>query len=357
VKSLQLLLRHYVPLLAVDGRFGPRTERAVRAAQRRLGVFPVDGLAGPCTLAALTRAAVPARSAASPDRGPDRREAGRPGPGGGGPESFGGKFEDMAGRARSSLLSTGSEALSSIQHAIQDMAGWIAGLSTKPAAVPSTLRHVVPPARAKAQQAPMPPGEVTDPRQLRLSIAGQHFIFRHEAGNGRLTAHLHHPPGHSGVTLGPGYDMRARSGAEVAATLTGIGVNPAAAAAASKGAGLHDEAADRFARDNRSLLDLSMEQQVTLQNNYKRTYEQMVYRAAHIPLHQYEFDALVSFAGNPGTSTIWHTTMRLVNEHRPQDAMAEIFKATHTGNAKMHQGLVNRRTAESRLFLYGDYAA
>jgi N-acetylmuramoyl-L-alanine amidase len=40
----------------LDGWLGPRTERALRAFQRRAGLFP-DGVAGPATLSALTRSA------------------------------------------------------------------------------------------------------------------------------------------------------------------------------------------------------------------------------------------------------------------------------------------------------------
>ena len=44
VRALQMLLRRFEPALTVDGRFGPKTERAVRLAQRRLGLFPADGM-------------------------------------------------------------------------------------------------------------------------------------------------------------------------------------------------------------------------------------------------------------------------------------------------------------------------
>lgn len=53
VRALQNKLKVFVPEVEVDGRFGPRTERAVRIAQRRLGLFPPDGIAGPKTLGAL----------------------------------------------------------------------------------------------------------------------------------------------------------------------------------------------------------------------------------------------------------------------------------------------------------------
>ncbi len=43
----------YIEELAVDGIFGPKTEAAVRAYQRRTGGLKVDGIVGPATAAAL----------------------------------------------------------------------------------------------------------------------------------------------------------------------------------------------------------------------------------------------------------------------------------------------------------------
>ena len=52
VRRLQAALVHAGEPIAVDGDFGSRTEAAVRAIQKRLGL-DVDGLAGPATLSAL----------------------------------------------------------------------------------------------------------------------------------------------------------------------------------------------------------------------------------------------------------------------------------------------------------------
>jgi soluble lytic murein transglycosylase-like protein len=52
VSVTQFLLRQRGSTLAVNGYFGPRTERVLREFQRARGLF-VDGIAGPRTLAAL----------------------------------------------------------------------------------------------------------------------------------------------------------------------------------------------------------------------------------------------------------------------------------------------------------------
>ena len=55
VLRLQRRLNHQYPAgpdLCEDGRYGPATEAAVRAFQRRTGLL-VDGIAGPVTLEAL----------------------------------------------------------------------------------------------------------------------------------------------------------------------------------------------------------------------------------------------------------------------------------------------------------------
>lgn len=71
---------------------------------------------------------------------------------------------------------------------------------------------------------------------MRTTPAGLRFIFEREVGPFRTTtARLHWPGGASGVTLGPGYDMKDRSAASVTVDLQAIGIDASAAEDASGG--------------------------------------------------------------------------------------------------------------------------
>ncbi|HXV95213.1 MAG TPA: peptidoglycan-binding protein [Gaiellaceae bacterium] len=75
VSVLQFLLkRRGVAVAGIDGIYGQATRRAVRSFQRRAGLT-ADGVAGPATARALTRAtATRARAAPKPARGASRAE-------------------------------------------------------------------------------------------------------------------------------------------------------------------------------------------------------------------------------------------------------------------------------------------
>jgi peptidoglycan hydrolase-like protein with peptidoglycan-binding domain len=68
VRALQRRLNAQGARLREDGRFGRKTERAVRDAQRRMGVA-ADGVVGPDTRAALERAHSPGVAGASQEQG------------------------------------------------------------------------------------------------------------------------------------------------------------------------------------------------------------------------------------------------------------------------------------------------
>ena len=302
VKQLQRMLRPFQPHLAVDGSFGPRTDRAVRLAQRRLRLYPPDGVAGPHTLVALAQrdrhhAASAVPHTAQPAIAPP-------------------------GSNTTDRRATGAE-------------------TAKP---PGPLAVAVTGARARAEHAPLPEGEARDPATFHGSRQLRRFIYNHEAQRG-VSNHLYWPHGASGVTLGAGYDMRERSAASIEADLTSIGVDPAAARAAAGGAGLRNDEARRFAAGHRATIDLSRAQEEALVDLILPHYEQMVVSAVTIPLHQYEFDALLSYAYNPGGG--WHGVTRLVNQRKAHDAMVELSRhVTSGGGSSLAWSLDARRNPD-----------
>ncbi len=297
VKHLQTLLRRYDRHVAVDGVYGPQTERAVRLAQRRMRVYPPDGIAGPYTLAALDhlQAAHPHAST-------------RPAP--------------VTPRAKPVQLGN-----------------------------PGPLTQAVASARAQAVKGPMPAGTASPAVMMRTSAQGRLFIIQRECQRG-VSNHLHHPSAGSGVTIGPGYDMKDRTADDVATDLGLINVPPAVAAKAAQGATLSGDAADRFVAANKTLLNLTEQQEAALLDNIVDRYESRVQRSILVPLHQYEFDALVSFAYNPGGG--WSQAIHFVNMHKAHEAMVVVSQQVYSKH-KLMRGLVDRRQFETRLFLYGEY--
>ncbi len=79
----------------------------------------------------------------------------------------------------------------------------------------------------------------------------------------------------------------------------------------------------------------------------------MVRKRITRPLHQYEFDALVSYAGNPGKGG-WPKVVAFINANRNQAAADEMHRHT-SSDPKIRRGLINRCDAEGRLLLYGEY--
>ena len=354
VRALQLLLKKYEPGLAVDGIFGPRTERAVRAAQRKLEIVPADGIAGPYTLAALTRAAKGAQPA-NPSPPPPQHP------------SFGQQFNSAvhnAGHAISSTASSTEHAVvNTIEEAVTAIEKFIAGLHPEPHHVPANTQHVVQPGKNQAKNSPNPPSTVRDPKTMRVSPEGRAFVFWWEARDGKATSTLHLPTSGSGITLGPGYDMGARKPAEVKATMLLIGVDPTMADIIAGAAGKWGEPKDgkpaeaqAYITKNKHLVYLTVTQQQALEDRYQAPLGKKVRQDIHVPLHQYEFDALLSFSGNSGkVSTGRNTTARLINEHKPAEAAAEIMKYVRSGKVARVDELMARREAETAMLLYGDY--
>ncbi|WP_241488436.1 hypothetical protein [Sphingomonas sanguinis] len=171
---------------------------------------------------------------------------------------------------------------------------WVKKQFAGPQVVPVSIRPAVQPALRRAEYQPAQSGTVAPVAGMRMSAQGRLFIVRHETQPG-VSNRLHHPSMGSGVTLGPGYDMKDRCRAQVANDLKSIfGVDPAAAERVAEGAGKSGRAAGDFVRANKDAINLSDTQQAALLANIVGHYEAMVRRAIKIPLHQYEFDALVS---------------------------------------------------------------
>lgn len=71
-----------------------------------------------------------------------------------------------------------------------------------------------------------------------------------------------------------------------------------------------------------------------------------------VPLYKHEFDALVSFAYNPGHAL--PNVLHAINSGRVADAMKSIAAIDTSGGVVM-DGLRKRRRGEIALYLYGKY--
>ncbi len=76
-----------------------------------------------------------------------------------------------------------------------------------------------------------------------------------------------------------------------------------------------------------------------------------------ITLKQDEFDALVSFAYNCGTTGLLGSTLykNIVARIRDKNTITSNFQAWSNGGGKRIEGLYRRRTKETAMFLDGDY--
>ncbi len=183
----------------------------------------------------------------------------------------------------------------------------------------------------------------------RLSENGARFIYDHEALRG-VSEKLHWPGGASGVTLGPGYDMKGRTSGEIVRDLTAAGVNADTARLISQAAGLEGTAARDFANSNRGLVTLTPAQETRLQAIAVRPFERVVADNVKVPLTQNQFDALVSFAYNIGAGAFRDSTaLRKINAGDLAGG-AEAMKLFNKSDGQVVQGLVNRRNDEVRLF-------
>jgi len=158
--------------------------------------------------------------------------------------------------------------------------------------------------RLVSQSEPQSRSEPRPLSELHTSPKGKEFIFVREAANPEITKHTHWPGAESGVTLGPGYDMKPRTPEQIVFDLMSIGVDHeharvlAAAGKPSDGSskfGLRHHAAKAFVERHARDVTLTMAQQRALLERILPAYEADVRRLIHVPLTQNQFDALVSF--------------------------------------------------------------
>lgn len=184
-----------------------------------------------------------------------------------------------------------------------------------------------------------------------LSQKGMDFIYNHEAQSG-VSNHLHWPKAGSGVTLGPGYDMKGRDAATIERDLTAIGVDPAAARKAGEGAGLTGSAARDFAAANKGLISLSVTQEKALLRQTVEPYAAKVRDLIKVPVTQNQFDAMTSLAYNIGTGKdgfAGSTALARLNAGDAKGA-AEAMTWWNKSEGQVSQGLINRRADEVEVF-------
>lgn len=186
---------------------------------------------------------------------------------------------------------------------------------------------------------------------LRLSTSGLKALYKVESWAG-VSNHLHWPKGSSGVTLGAGYDLRYRNADEVKSKLVAIGIDSNTATKVADGVGKHGKDAGDFAKLNHDLVNLTSTQETELLKLTVPAYELMVRNKITAPLTQYEFDALVSFAYNPGG--VLDIVANFINTGRIGEAMAQIKRIVYSGGTKMG-GLIDRRNQEVNMYLEGKY--
>ena len=84
-------------------------------------------------------------------------------------------------------------------------------------------------------------------------------------------------------------------------------------------------------------------------------FEQEIEKAVEVPLHQHQYDALVSWTFNLGGANLNASTMlKVLNKGAYEDVPAQIKRWNKAGG-KVLEGLTRRRLAESLLFEGNDW--
>ncbi len=355
VRELQQTLSTQGYRLPLTGFFGRQTDEAVRKFQAVRGLVP-DGIVGYKTRSALGLDRKPVHPGGSgnspqPDKG-SSHPAGHPShPVGPTIDPFGnaaGFLRNLSDLARRLGCDVADLLESARKARARDRATPKPAPPRPPAGAPEGK-----PSQSPAQAPAETPGDdrLQDVKGMHLSKKGKEFIYTHEALK-NVSNRLHWPGGASGVTLGPGYDMKARTKLEIKSDLMAIGLDEVTAGKVSKAAGLTDKKAKEFAEDNNDVVYLSNQQEMKLLDWIAPKYENAVKQYGRGSLKQSQFDALVSYAYNPAYE--FSAVIELVNNVKIADAMAELRKRVKS-KGKVMQSLVNRRNFEINLFLYGNY--
>jgi GH24 family phage-related lysozyme (muramidase) len=186
---------------------------------------------------------------------------------------------------------------------------------------------------------------------MRVSREGLAFIASVE-GSGHDTDGLQWPRGSSGVTVGLGYDLHAHTPGEIVSDLTSIGIDRKKAeflASAQKKTGA--DAGD-FANKYKNIINLTNSQKQELLKKVIGKYEKIVKDAASFPVTQYQFDALVALAYNPGgpINVITRSLTAGNVEQAKKDWLSRSFS-----KKVYYRGLHNRREREINLYKNGIY--
>ena len=81
-----------------------------------------------------------------------------------------------------------------------------------------------------------------------------------------------------------------------------------------------------------------------------KEYDNYVHELVEVPLHQYQFDALVSWTYNLGPTNLKSSTMlKVLNEGKYNEVPDQMRRWNRAGG-KVLEGLVKRRAYEARLF-------
>ncbi|MBX3485515.1 LysM peptidoglycan-binding domain-containing protein [Phenylobacterium sp.] len=191
---------------------------------------------------------------------------------------------------------------------------------------------------------PPPPGATLGG----LSPNGADFLFAHEAQTG-VSDRPHWPKGASGVTIGPGYDLKNRTRESVVADLTAVGMSAAMAGDLARGCGLRDAAAQAFCTANANIR-VTPAQERALLAKAVGPYVTAVRGLIRVPVTQNQFDALVSLAYNIGTPNFRDSTALERLNRGDFAGAAEAMAWWNRSGGKVVQGLVNRRADEVALF-------